>query len=74
MDNTDVVLTLPDSSFPLAQRTGLEEGDLIGFDARFDFIDACFESEDIFHKVHDLGETPLEGPCDVLIHEESPSS
>jgi len=70
-DNTDVVLTLQDSSFPLAQCTGLGEGDPFRFDARFDFVDAYFESEDIFDKVHDLVETPLEESHDVFMREES---
>jgi len=72
-DNTDVVLNLRDSSFRLAQCTGLKKGDPLGFDARFDFADACFELEDIFDKVLDLGKTPLGGALDVLVHEESPS-
>jgi len=50
----------------------LGEGDPFGFDARLDFANACFESEDIFDKVHDLAETHLEGSCDVFMHEESP--
>ena len=40
-DNSDIVISLHDSSFPLAQCTGLGEGDPFGFDARFDFADAC---------------------------------
>jgi len=73
LDNTDVVLTLHDSSFPLAQCMGLEEGDSFGGDARSSVVDACFESDDIFDEVHDLAETPLEGSCDVFVCEESPS-
>jgi len=51
----------------------LEEGNSFRFDARFDFADVCFESEDIFDKVHDLVEIPLEGSRDVFMHTESPS-
>jgi len=36
-------------------------GEPFGFDARFDVSDACFKSEDIFDKVHDLVNTPLGG-------------
>ena len=52
---------------------GLEVGEPFGFDARFDVSDACFKSEDIFDKVHDLVETPLEESHDVFMHKESPS-
>ena len=52
---------------------GFGEGDPFEFDARFDFSNACFELEDIFDKVHDSAETPLEGSRDVFVHEESPS-
>jgi len=41
-------------------------GSLLGFDA-------CFKSKDILDEVHDLDKTPLEGSCDVFMHEESPS-
>jgi len=37
------------------------------------FVDACFDLEDTLNKVHDLPKTPLEGSCDVFIHEESPN-
>jgi len=73
MDNTDVVPTLPDSSFPLAQCTVLEMGEPFKVVATFNSIDACFVSEDIFNKVHDLAETPLEDLNDVFVHKESPS-
>ena len=58
MDNTDVVVTLHDSSFPLAQYTGLKVGEPFGVVARF--IDSCFNSKDTLDKVYDLVETPLE--------------
>jgi len=48
-------------------------GEPFGFVARFDVADACFKSEGILDKVHDLVETPLEGSRDVLVHEWSPS-
>ena len=48
MDNTDVVLTLYDSSFPLAQCMGLEVDEPFWFDAG---SYACFKSEDIFDDV-----------------------
>jgi len=54
-DNTDVVQLISDLSFPLAKCTGLGKGDPFRFDARFDVSDACFKSEDIFDKLHDLG-------------------
>jgi len=72
-DNTDVVLTIHDSSFPLAQCTGFEASELFGFEARFNVTDACFESEDTLEKVHDLDKTSLEGSRDVLVREWSPS-
>ena len=71
-DNTDVVLILPDSSFPLTQCTGLEVGDPFGF-SRFDEVNACLESRDTFDKVPNLVETPLEGHRDVFVHEDSRS-
>jgi len=55
MDNTDDVLTVPDSSFPLAQCTGLEVGEPFWFDVS----DACYESKDTFDKVHNLDYTHL---------------
>ena len=73
MDNTKVVLTLHDSSFPLTQLTRLEVGGPFGGIARFSVVDACFKSKDVFHKVHDALETPLEGSRDVFMHEEPPS-
>ena len=73
MDNTDIVLTLPDSSFPLAQCIGLEAGEAFGFIARFNVTNVCFKLEDTFHKVLDLVETPLEGSHDAFMHEESPN-
>ena len=60
-DSTNVVLTLPDSSFPLAQCTGLEVGEPFRFDARFDVSDPCFKSEDILDEVYNLDKTLLEG-------------
>jgi len=60
-DNTNVVLSLPDSSFPLAQYMGLEVGEPFGFDSRIDVSNACFESGDTFDEAHDLTKTPLEG-------------
>ena len=42
--NTDVVLSLYDLSFPLSQCTGLEVGEPFGFDPRFHVFDACFKS------------------------------
>ena len=39
----------------------LEVGEPFGFEVRFDVSDACFKSEDIFDKVHDLVNTPLGG-------------
>jgi len=71
MDNNDVVLTLPDSFFPLAKCICLEVREPIGAVTRF--VNACFESEDTFDDVHDLVETPLEGSCDVFAYKESPS-
>jgi len=44
VDNIDVVLSLYDSSFPLAQCTGLEVGDPFGVVTRHSIVDACFES------------------------------
>jgi len=48
-------------------------GEHFGFDARFDVSNVCFESEDIFYKVHDLVSTPLEECRDECAHEESPN-
>ena len=61
MDNTDVVLTLSNLSFLLAQCTELKAGEPFEVIARFSIIDACFELEDTLDNVHDLVETPLEG-------------
>jgi len=72
-DNTDVVLSLHDSSFPLAQCMELEMGKPYRIVARFDVGDACFKSEDILDEVHDLDETPLEGSRDVFMHKDFPS-
>ena len=72
-DNTEVVLTLHDSSFPLAQCTGLEVGEPFGFGARFDIFDVVFKSEDTLHELHNLDKTPLEGSYDVFMHKESPT-
>jgi len=60
-DNTNVVLTLYDSSFPLTQCIGIEVAQPFGFVARFDVVDACFKSKDILDELHDLDKTPLEG-------------
>ena len=49
---------------------GARGGDLFGFDARFDVAYACFESEDIFDKVHDLVSTPLQACRYECVHEE----
>jgi len=72
-ENTDVVLSLPNSSFPLAQCTGLDMGEPFEFDARLDVSDACFKSEDILDKVHDLNKTALEGSCDMFTLKDFPS-
>jgi len=62
-------LTLHDSSVPLAQCTGLGVGKPFRVVVRSSVVDASFESEDAFDKVHDLVETPLEGSRDVLVHD-----
>ena len=72
-DNTEVVLTLHDSSFPLAQCTGPEAGDPFEGVTRFSVVDTFFELKDILDEVHDLVEMPLEGSRDVFIYEESTS-
>ena len=73
MDNVEVILSLRDSSFPLAQCTRLEVcGPFEGI-ARFSTVDACFKSEDIFGKMHDVLKTSLEGSCEVFMYEEPPS-
>jgi len=59
MGNTKVVLTLHDSSFPLAKCTRLEVGEPFGIVARFSFNDACFKSGDTFDEVYDLDKTPF---------------
>ena len=55
-DNTVVVISLHDSSFPLVQCIGLEAGELFKVVSRFDVAVACFKSEDILDEVHDLDE------------------
>ena len=60
--NTNVVLTLPDSSLPLAQCMGFKVGKPFGYVARLNGASACLEFEGIFNKVHDLAWTPLEVP------------
>jgi len=72
-DKTEVVLTLHDSSFPLAQCTGLADADPFGVVARSSAVDACFESDDTFDKVHDLVKTPLEGSRNVFVYKNIPS-
>ena len=72
-DNTDVVLSLRDSSFPLAQCTGLEASEFFGVVARFDVVDACFKSVDFLDEVYDLDKTHLKGLSDVFMHEVSAS-
>ena len=52
---------------------GLEVGEPFGVVARPSVVDAYFESEDTFDKVHDLVETPLRRLRDVFIHDESPN-
>ena len=48
-------------------------GEPFGFDARFDIVDACLESNDIFNEVHDLVSTSFEGCRCECVLEESPS-
>jgi len=73
MDNIDDVVTLPNSSFLLAQCTGLEASEPFGFDARFGVTDACVESEDTLEEVYNLIETPLEESRDVFVPKDSPN-
>jgi len=61
---------LPDSSFPLAQCTGLEVGEPFGEVAGFCVTHASFKPEDILAEVHDLDKTPLEGSHEVFMYEE----
>jgi len=56
--NADFVLTLHDSSHPLAQCTELKVGEPFAIIAKPSVVDVCFESEDIFDEVHDLVEAP----------------
>jgi len=67
------VLTLPDSSIPLAHYMGLEVGEPFEVGARFIFTNVCFQSEDTFNEVYDLVKTPLEELRDVFMHEDFPS-
>jgi len=71
LDSTDVVLTLPNSSFPLAQCTELEVGE--PFPVVASVVDVYVELEDTLDEVYDLVEAPLEGSCHVSMHEEFPS-
>jgi len=73
IDNTDIVLSLHDSSFPLAQHKGLEVGEHFGVFTRFDVVDACFESEDTLDVVHNLVRTPFKGCRDMFVHKDFPS-
>ena len=59
--NTDVVLTLPDSSFPLAQCTGFEVDEPFQYVTRLSRASACLDSKGTFDRVHDLARTPSEG-------------
>jgi len=45
----------------------------IGLVAKFDVHYAHFESEDTYDVVHNIVENPLEGCCDVFVHEASSS-
>ena len=71
MNSIDVVITLPDSFFPLAQCTGLEVGEPFGFMAKFDVGDSYCASEETLDMVHNLVNTPLEGCRYECINEES---
>ena len=71
MDNTNVVLSLHDSSFPLAQCTRLKASEPFRFVTKFVVDQTCCELEDTFDTMHDLVEIPFEGSCDVFMHEES---
>ena len=46
-------------------------GGHFGFVARLVGADLYCESRDTFGELHNLVETPLEGCCDVYVHEES---
>ena len=59
--NTNVVLTLPDSSFPFGKCMGLKAGEPFRGVSRFSVIDVCLESVDSLDVVHNLVETPLGG-------------
>ena len=72
-DNTDVVINLPDSSFPLAQCTWLEINKPFRVIARFNVVCACFKSKDTLDEVHDLVRTPLKGSRDMVTHKAIPS-
>ena len=72
-DSSDVVLTLSDSSLPLAQCTGFEGGEPFRYVARLSGDSVCSESEDTFDMAHHLASTPLEGCHDMFVYEGSPS-
>ena len=48
-------------------------GEAFGFLARFDIADEYCELKSTFGKVYKLAKIPLQGSCDMLMHEESPS-
>ena len=60
-DYTDVVLTLHDSSLPLAQCTGFEGGEPLGYAAKFSRDNALCGFEDMLDREHNLVDTPLKG-------------
>ena len=59
--NTDVILMLLYSSFPLRQCTRLDVGEPFRGVVKFSVVNACFEPEDTLDEVHDLVETSFEG-------------
>jgi len=61
MDNTNVVLTLPESSFTLARCTGLRLDEPFRSVSRFSVLNTCFELENTLDEVYDLVGTSLEG-------------
>ena len=73
MDNDDIILTLPNLFFPLAQCAELQVGQPFGVIARFNFSCMFLSRKGAFDMVQIRAMTTLEGLCNVFVHEEHAS-
>jgi len=52
-------MSLPDPSLPLAQSIKFEVGEIFSVNASVDEDYICYESDNVFIKVHDFDVTPI---------------